>query len=189
MARAGSADQKLLDQEAEERRKFEEDRFVRLTMSRKDKKDIKRRTAAAQRLDNFADIADVGDFEELSDLANKMSRRDASSATSSSSSKLDKKSMENKSRITSAAALQKAVAAFSQQSDVTKAAPSSKVSSSTRNFDFDSDGDDGVSSNSSKNKRKREEKAQDKSRNSKSLDEFIKSKKSPSIKQRERDDW
>lgn len=38
-------------------------------MSRKDKKDIKRRTAEASRLDNFDDIGDIGDFEEMSKLA------------------------------------------------------------------------------------------------------------------------
>lgn len=37
-------------------------------MSRKDKKDIKRRTRDASRIDNFEDIGDFGDMEEISKL-------------------------------------------------------------------------------------------------------------------------
>eukprot|EP01038_Epipyxis_sp_PR26KG_P005893 gene5893-8131_t len=63
-----SGDLKRLAEEAEERNRFEEERFIRMTMSRKDKKDNKRRMVEASRLDNFDDIGDVDDFEELSKL-------------------------------------------------------------------------------------------------------------------------
>ena len=38
-------------------------------MSRNEKKDIRRRTADASRLDNFNDIGDIGEFEELAELS------------------------------------------------------------------------------------------------------------------------
>lgn len=93
-------DQRRLADEANERKDFEEERFVRLvrtltyhcpsmryhfniigtsflfssifpiqTMSRNEKKDIRRRTADASRLDNFNDIGDIGEFEELAELS------------------------------------------------------------------------------------------------------------------------
>eukprot|EP01034_Spumella_vulgaris_P022961 gene22961-29146_t len=68
-----AGDLKRLAAEQDERDRFEEDRFVRMTMSRKDKKDIKRRTADASRLDNFDDIGDVGDFEEIAKLVGRSS--------------------------------------------------------------------------------------------------------------------
>ena len=43
--------------------------FYLQTMSRNEKKDIRRRTADASRLDNFNDIGDIGEFEELAELS------------------------------------------------------------------------------------------------------------------------
>ena len=39
------------------------------TMSRDEKKNIKKRAADASRLDNFNDIGDIGEFEELAELS------------------------------------------------------------------------------------------------------------------------
>jgi hypothetical protein len=44
------------------------------TMSRNEKKDIKRRTADASRLDNFNDIGDIGEFEELAELSKSINK-------------------------------------------------------------------------------------------------------------------
>ena len=68
-----SGDLRRLQEEADERTAFEEERFVRMTMSRKDKKSIARRTKEAARLDNFDDIGDIGDFEEMAKLAGQSS--------------------------------------------------------------------------------------------------------------------
>jgi len=56
-----AAQQKVEDAE-EERRRFEEDRFIRLVTSRKDKK---ARKAADQQATRLETIADIGDFHEL----------------------------------------------------------------------------------------------------------------------------
>ncbi|KAJ1439404.1 Sas10/Utp3/C1D family-domain-containing protein [Ochromonadaceae sp. CCMP2298] len=66
-----SGDMLKLQEEAQERTNFEEERFVRLTVSRKDKKDIKKRTTESSRLDNFDSMGDVGAFEELAKLSAK----------------------------------------------------------------------------------------------------------------------
>ena len=58
-----------LRKEAEERRRYEEERFVRTVMSRKDKQRIKQSMREATRFDNFTKIGDIGDFEELAELA------------------------------------------------------------------------------------------------------------------------
>lgn len=63
-----TGDQRQLQAEADERREFEEDRFVRLTLSRKDKKSLKRREQEASRLDTVNNMGDFGDFEELNDI-------------------------------------------------------------------------------------------------------------------------
>jgi hypothetical protein len=60
---------KVLRKEAEERRRYEEERFIRTVMSRKDKQKIKQSMREATRFDNFTKIGDIGDFEELADLA------------------------------------------------------------------------------------------------------------------------
>ena len=64
-----SADAKALEKEADERREFEEERFVRLTLSRKEKKDMRRRQKEAGRLDSINSIGDIADLEELNDIA------------------------------------------------------------------------------------------------------------------------
>lgn len=66
-----SGENKQLAAEEAERRGYEEDRFVRMTMSRKDKQDIRRRTNEASRLDNMNDLGDFGSLDELTRLAGK----------------------------------------------------------------------------------------------------------------------
>ena len=63
-----SGEAKRLAAEEQERRDYEEDRFVRMTMSRKDKHSIKRRQAEAQRIDNMNEIGDFDDLDELNKL-------------------------------------------------------------------------------------------------------------------------
>lgn len=58
-------DLKRLEEEEDERREFEEERFVRMVRTRKEKQDIKRREKAALKVDNFDDL---GDFESLDKL-------------------------------------------------------------------------------------------------------------------------
>lgn len=49
----------------EERRDFEESRFVRTTVPRAEKKAAKKAAKLAGRLDNFEDIGDVGELDAL----------------------------------------------------------------------------------------------------------------------------
>ena len=51
------------------------------TMSRNEKKDIKRRTADASRLDNFNDIGDIGEFEEMAELSKSITKSKKSSSS------------------------------------------------------------------------------------------------------------
>lgn len=112
-----TADMKALKEEEEERRKYEEERFVRLTMSRKDKKDIKKREReSAQALNNIADIGDIGEFEELNELTAKFREQSAEidgvplrGRSSKLGSSEARKALHEKD---SASALQRAVSAF-----------------------------------------------------------------------------
>jgi U3 small nucleolar RNA-associated protein 3 len=52
----------------DERRDFEEERFVRLVVSKKDKKAMKRAQKNAGRMDALAGVGDVGEFDEVSKL-------------------------------------------------------------------------------------------------------------------------
>lgn len=94
--------EKELAEEESERRDFEEERFIRLTLSRKDKKSIKKRQAESKQNDLLGDIGDIGDFEELADLV---------SQTETASTKTPSSSL-NSGNIT--AAMQKAVNSFAQ---------------------------------------------------------------------------
>jgi U3 small nucleolar RNA-associated protein 3 len=84
-------------------------------MSRKDKKDIKRRTADANRLDNFDDIGDVGDFEEIAKLVGRSSSGAAGGSARGSLAGMDEDDDEDYGRKGKAGAnaLQRAVAAMS----------------------------------------------------------------------------
>ena len=104
-----SKDKKILDEEEAERRNFEEDRFIRLTMSRKDKKSIKKREKSMTNYDNMADIGDVGEFEELADLANSL--RQSTGESAATSGKARKHSQMSDGDINSA--MRKAVSVFS----------------------------------------------------------------------------
>lgn len=110
-----TADLRALKEEEEERRKYEEERFVRLTMSRKDKKDIKKREReSTQALNNIADIGDIGEFEELNDLTSKYHESSAEGGGFSDRGASSGKSASNRalSEQDSATALQRAVSAF-----------------------------------------------------------------------------
>ena len=107
-----SKDKKELDEEEAERRNFEEDRFVRLTMSRKDKQSIKKRERSLTNYNNMADIGDVGEFEELADLASTL--RDATGDTTAPAVKSLKSSQKSDGDINSA--MRKAVSVFSGDS-------------------------------------------------------------------------
>lgn len=111
-----TADLRALKMEEEERRKYEEDRFVRLTMSRKDKKDIrKRERESAQALNNITDIGDIGEFEELNDLSTQFREKSITAGSISgrdhavSGAATSRKALSEKD---SASALQRAVNAF-----------------------------------------------------------------------------
>jgi len=60
-----SQEGKKLQAEADERQNFEEDRFVRLTMSRKDKKDIARRTKGMSDFTKIGSFGGIEDFDEI----------------------------------------------------------------------------------------------------------------------------
>ena len=90
---------KQLEAEEEERRNFEEDRFVRLTLTRKEKQSIKKRRTESQKLDSITDIGDIGLLEELNN--------DDFKKTSQKSSNQDKASE----------LLKKALSSFSDQKD------------------------------------------------------------------------
>ena len=122
-------DVQRLQDEAEERRQFEEDRFVRLTLSRKDKKAINKRQADASRLDNLADIGDIGEFEELAELSRSAAKYSQDSAGESLIKALGVSNSERALDLSSTA-LKRAVGA---------------LSSSKHGFeddDYDDDGDD-----------------------------------------------
>ena len=61
-------DDRALQTEIDERENFEEDRFVRLTMTRKDKKALKLKEAQSRRLDRLTDLGDIGGIDEFDDL-------------------------------------------------------------------------------------------------------------------------
>eukprot|EP00605_Chrysophyceae_sp_TOSAG23-4_P002042 GSChrysophyteH1.ASY1.ANO1.2261.1 assembled CDS len=73
---AVSSDARKLQKEADERTSFEEERFVRLTMTRKDKKDINRRKREIDRLDRFDDFGSSTDFNKLVNMHDEMGNID-----------------------------------------------------------------------------------------------------------------
>lgn len=85
------------------------------TMSREEKKSIKRRTADASRLDNFNDIGDIGEFEELAELSRgiKKGTKDVSADGFAEEGEGKKKGKASMNSEDTARALQKAVNAFS----------------------------------------------------------------------------
>lgn len=74
-----TGEQRKLKAEAEERRRFEEDRFIRTSLSRKEKKDLRKRSRDANNIDNFDSLGDVDDFQDLADLASRNNKRDSKS--------------------------------------------------------------------------------------------------------------
>jgi len=77
-----SQEGKKLQAEADERQNFEEDRFVRLTMSRKDKKDISRRTKDMSDFTKIGSFGGIEDFDEIINMydqeGGKSERKDSS---------------------------------------------------------------------------------------------------------------
>ena len=126
-------DDKALQAEIDERQNFEEDRFVRLTMTRKDKKAMKKRHEQLHRLDNLTDLGDISGIDQFDDL--KVGRTKKASIE-------EQRSIEDSDA--TAAALRKAMAAFSQS------IPENHISTSKkrgrmRDFEMDEidiDGDD-----------------------------------------------
>lgn len=112
-----SGDLQKLQEEEIERQEFEEDRFVRMTLTRKEKKSIKKRTAEATRLDNFDDIGDVGDFEEIVQLSAGRNKANDFDETQDDNDLSQSNSNNNKQRSNNkiSTALQRAVMALSQQ--------------------------------------------------------------------------
>jgi hypothetical protein len=121
---------KKLLAEAKERQNFEEDRFVRLTMSRKDKKDMARRQREADRLDNkFGNFGGMEDFDDIvnslePDLSKKRKSRsgddddegyEGKSSASKRSTIGNSKSMQKLGKaVNSSAAMERAAATFSK---------------------------------------------------------------------------
>jgi hypothetical protein len=83
-----TGEQRKLKAEAEERRRFEEDRFIRTSLSRKEKKDFRKRSREANNIDNFDSLGDVDDFQELADLASRNNKRDSKNSNKGESSKV-----------------------------------------------------------------------------------------------------
>mmetsp|Transcript_23971 Transcript_23971/g.40772 ORF Transcript_23971/g.40772 Transcript_23971/m.40772 type:complete len:739 (+) Transcript_23971:75-2291(+) len=173
-----SADKKALEEEEAERRNFEEDRFVRLTMSRKDKQSIKKREKMLTNYNNMADIGDVGEFEELADLANAVRE---SNGQSSQPAKSIKSSHDN-GDINSA--MRKAVSVFSGDSG-------SKISKKSMNMegwsdeDEDNEFDDMLAMGSGDRKRRRApDEAMDDEDDEENLVEAFGKKKKEFVKQK-----
>jgi U3 small nucleolar ribonucleoprotein protein LCP5 len=125
--------EKILQAEAKERQDFEEDRFVRLVQTRKEKKNISSRRNNIDRLDRFDDIGHVRDLDSLAEVYEKASggsgamssigkkkSRDSyndddgeSSNRDSRSAKKGKKKMHDVgAAVSSSAAMERAAAAF-----------------------------------------------------------------------------
>lgn len=108
-----SKEHKQIDDEIEERRKFEEERFVRLTLSKKDKKALKKRREmtfdAGQEL--VGDMGDIDDLESLTTLTNNLQSIEPSS--SSTLERISKKTGVNSDTLTTA--LKKAVSVFTNE--------------------------------------------------------------------------
>ena len=127
----GTADAKALQKEIDERNKYEEERMIRLTMTRKEKQSLKKRSREANKLERLTDIGDIDGIDEFDDL--KVGRKRA--AMNASSGNAD----------ATAAALRKAVAAFTQ-SQGTERTSSKKRNKVAPDFAMDDinidDGDD-----------------------------------------------
>jgi len=102
--------QRVLREEAEERRRFEEDRFVRLTMSRQDKKSIKKRQRESEREDMMMNIGDAGDFENIVELTKKLDNKNEKYNSQTSKQRSGNNSERNK--FDSVASMKKAVSAL-----------------------------------------------------------------------------
>lgn len=135
-----SGDLRKLQEEADERTAFEEERFVRMTMSRKDKKSIARRTKEAARLDNFDDIGDIGDFEEMSKLAAQSSGNRGAADEDEDFGALGKSS--SKQTASMGSALQRAVAALAQSNGGADSSSSKSKMKAMAAAMADSDDDD-----------------------------------------------
>jgi hypothetical protein len=107
---SSTADEKILKEMEEERRRFEEDRFVRLTVSRKEKKEMKKRQASASKVDLLADIGDIGEFEELAQLSKGNDKNGGFGGSASEMPSESRRKKTDSSDITNA--LKQAMAAF-----------------------------------------------------------------------------
>ncbi len=124
-----SGEARKLQDEANERQEYEEDRFVRLTMSRKDKKDIARRSKDINRLDRFDDFGAVGDLNKLVDIHDDMQKSSGKKTSKKNTdddndifTKSSNKRMKLGSSVSTSAAMEKAASVFlsSQANDTGK---------------------------------------------------------------------
>jgi hypothetical protein len=155
-----SGDHKLLQQEANERKEYEEERMIRMVMSRKMKKDIKSREREANRLDNFSHMGDIADFEELTEFTTKHRGNSDDIDSNIIGSKINKKN--NSSSLDTSSALKKAVSVFSNPDSSIK-----KSSKKRRSINNDEDIINDIPSSINNNDL--------------SMDSFTKSKKRESI--------
>lgn len=162
----GHGDMKRLREEEEEKRNFEEERFVRLTMTKKEKKAIKRREREANRLDNFEDIGDFADLDTLAKLSSSTTSI-AAAATGAVGSKKGGGGL-----VDSSKALARAFAAFG----------SSPSAGDAMDVDSDGDGDedldlDNLPKGKANNKRRRApEQGEDDHGNTEIFDDFLSKK-------------
>jgi hypothetical protein len=108
-----TGDLKRLEEEREERTRFEEERFVRTTLTRKEKQDMKKRLREANRIDNFDDI---GEYEELEEFSKLMD----TGKTKNSTAGLDVGDLSKGGKASSAKALEKAMKVFQKGGDKKK---------------------------------------------------------------------
>jgi len=172
VAQATSEERKAMAAETE-RRDFEEERFIRMTVSKKDKNAMKRAQKNAGKLDALAGMGDVGEFEDLVDLAGLPRNKISSSANDddddegggdydgfgfggddydSDADELPKKGKKGKKGMDSSsteAAMKRAMSAFASDGDrKRRRAPDDRMDGDNDgdapgNFASDSDGDDG----------------------------------------------
>jgi U3 small nucleolar RNA-associated protein 3 len=152
-------DAKRLAEEASQRQQFEEDHFVRLQLTRKDKQAMKRRERDATRLDNFDDIGDFADLEALGDLSNSTT---ALRKTASNNSADDNHSA---SKVSSSQALERAFQALGAGKSMPAAEDSDDDDCGGNDYDDDDDDDDDMggydAQGASSHKRRRAPEAED----------------------------
>lgn len=128
-----SGDLKRLEQEEAERRAFEEERFIRMTLTKKEKNAMKRRAMEALRVDNFEDLGDSAVLDNLSgggDLVSATQSKKRSNVVSDGGGE------------DAARALERAVSELNGGKRQRRAAPALDASDGPTAFGSDDEGDD-----------------------------------------------